>query len=424
MSEPPTVSHEDALFPRCWAAFNLVLIALTWRLWFVSANYPGVPVLGPNFVDSRVVLWTASIALIFSLVVVCLRRQTFRPMWWIVFLAHAVGFFFDQHRLQPWAYQTALYALVFVQVGRPSERKLLTLVAASIYFYSALGKLDYQFLHTVGQEFLATLMAPIGGIPESWGLGLRVRIASIFPVTELVLAIGLFVPATRRLAGIGVMGMHITLLAILGPWGLNHSFGVLGWNLVLLAQAYVLFVSQRSSTERTKESDQPSTVVSEGNSASTNSTDLPPPISWLSLLVVFLALTAPLLERKGYWDHWLSWSLYSPHTSRVELDVHQTVIEKLPIEIKQHLDDQDGDGWYRFAMSQWSLESRGVPIYPQARYQLGLAVKVVKQHQLDGGVRARLRSVSDRWTGARSEDLMFGLQEFQDRGRRYWLWIP
>ena len=62
-----------------------------------------------------------------------------------------------------------------------------------------------------------------------------------------------------------------------------------------------------------------------------------------------------------------------------------------------------------------------MPIYPQARYQLGLAVALAQQSGLNRQIRARLRGVSDRRTGKRSERLLMGFRELWNALGDYWL---
>ena len=138
--------------------------------------------------------------------------------------------------------------------------------------------------------------------------------------------------------------------------------------------------------------------------------------------VVIIALVAPLFERSGYWDHWTSWSLYSPHTSRVEIELHHSAIDALPAIVRSFLEeDADGDGWHELAIDRWSLEERAVPIYPQARYQLALAAAIANRNQLSDEIRARVKSVSDRWTGQRREQLMLGRGEIDEGLKMFWL---
>ena len=54
-------------------------------------------------------------------------------------------------------------------------------------------------------------------------------------------------------------------------------------------------------------------------------------------------------------------------------------------------------------MDRWSLESLGVPIYPQDRFQVGVAMAVMRQSRTQAFV-VTVQSMSDRFTGKRSSN--------------------
>ena len=139
-------------------------------------------------------------------------------------------------------------------------------------------------------------------------------------------------------------------------------------------------------------------------------------------MTVLIALVAPLGERLGYWDHWLSWALYSPHSSRVEVEVHESAIEKIDSETRNFFVEKDeNDRWRALAMDAWSLQRLGVPIYPQARFQLAVADQLAREHQLGDAIRVIVRDVSDRWTGERVEERLIGEKKIREELERYWL---
>ncbi len=333
--------------------------------------------------------------------------QWVRIAWFTIVLGLSLRFLFDNLSLQPWAYQTWIFGWIFAFAPKRSVGIWLRLVATSIYFFSALGKFDYQFVHTVGQDMLEAVFT-FARIPtDSFSMDAKAKLAIVFPATELFIALGLAWKRTRQAAAIFVMLMHASLIAILGPWNLNHSLGVLTWNIVLFVQAWFLF-SQHRRWE-----------IDSGTSSSFT-------LRWMlvSPMVLFLVL-APLMERRGLWDHWTSWSLYSPHTSRVRIEIHQSTIEKLPTELQKYIHrDEDGDRWYDFSIKQWALETKGVPIYPQARYQLALADRIATRFQLDRSIRAIEQSVSDRMDGSRTEFRMLNAQEIHDHTGFYSLSSP
>src|SRR5690606_29386070 len=101
------------------------------------------------------------------------------------------------------------------------------------------------FLHGLGQQFAATVAAWLGASIEDWPAAVRLAAAGLFPVGELLTAAGLVFRRTRVAAIILAFVMHGGLLALLGPWGLDHRPGVLLWNVYFLLQAVILFAPFR-----------------------------------------------------------------------------------------------------------------------------------------------------------------------------------
>ena len=410
------------MFQAVWGGFVILLLATTWPVWWCTGDYPALPLI--DMVRRNVgvetqhgVLRTATILVVVSLLVVvmvvvsskaslrCLSVSRVQRLGWaVVAVGLGVSFLFDQHRLQPWAYQTFLYAILFATANAVVLRRWIIWVAASVYFFSALGKFDYQFVHTVGQDFVQQVLRWLGiagGLNDGGDQGLlkySVQFAFLLPVTEMIAALCLLFRKTRKLGGVLVMMMHFSLVVLLGPWGLDHSTGVLVWNVALCVQALLLFVL-------------PNGIQTE--SVDAGPVDRNPSITWpVARIIMIVALVAPLGERWGYWDHWLSWSLYSPHTSRVTIELHRSSITKLPEQMQCYVwPDHDQDGWQRLDIEGWSLDVRRAPIYPQSRYQLSLAIELGQQYRLGPGIRVIRRSLSDRWTGKRKEDRMIGMKE-------------
>lgn len=360
-----------------------------------------------------------SVTLMIGLImaVAAARNNRIQLGWIVVAGSLFVSFLVDQHRLQPWAYQSFFYALIFCTMNSISGRKWIMPLAASIYVYSAAGKFDFQFQHTVGQDLIAALANLLGGLPENLDAEMTARLALLFPTVELLAGLGLYLPKTRRLSVVVLISMHVSLLILLGPWGLDHSNGVLLWNLMLIAQAYFLFWLRppiQPTPQEPKSADQ---AMPE-----TNHVGAPAITTWCVKLLVLLAILSPLVERYGYWDHWTSWSLYSPHTSRADIELHRSVMENLDPQLIQFLEeDEDNDGWHRLSLESLSLTNRFVPIYPQARYQLAIANQLCCSSDLDTEIRVKLRGVANRWTGKRRESRLIGKQQIQEACKNFWL---
>ena len=338
VSETAEIPNESWLLPRLWGLFLLLLVALTFRLWIGPPEIPGIPAIPliPHGLRLPTLCYVVpSIVLVIGLLLVVIAPARCVKLWWLVAGSLFVSFLLDQHRLQPWAYQSAIYALIFAAMDPHRGRRFLIPLAASVYLYSAAGKFDFQFAHTVGQDFLEALANPFGGLPDQLAPSARAKIALVFPAMEFLAGLGLLFRRTRSLAAIVVMLMHASLIAILGPWGLDHSTGVLVWNLLLIVQAYLLMLKPgsletKAATERDAVGLDQARQPGHSHVASS-----------LVVSVVVIVLFAPVLERSGYWDHWTSWSLYSPHTSRVDIELHRSAIGMLDPYSRSFVDDDD-----------------------------------------------------------------------------------
>jgi hypothetical protein len=394
-------THDERLsrLSRIWAAMLLGLLAVTWRLWLGNSAYPAIPMMALPDTWQRPISLISLALIVVGCCGVVLLSSGGRLLWLLVSAGLLGSFVADQHRLQPWAYQSAVHGVLFALLSGHNARRWSIGFLASVYVYSALGKFDFQFVHTVGQDFLRPIFSATG-LEDRLDVTWKVKLAFVLPGLELVGGLGAIFRQTRRAAGTLLVTMHVGLLVMLSPFGFNHSYGVLLWNVLLGIAACEMFVRHPVSNP-------------------TSSVRPYRPLERFAILLTSMAIAAPLVERSGYWDHWPSWALYSPHNSRVKLQVHSSALGSLPIGLTRNL--TLNEGWVDIDLDAWSLESRGVPIYPQARYQLALATHLAKAYNLNNSIRCVVQSVSDRWNGQRDEKLLLGADEMQKLLQAFWL---
>jgi hypothetical protein len=400
-------------FVRVWAIAGLALIAGTWRLWTPQSVYPQVPLvpagrLAPLWFDW---IGVAGMMIALATALVANHRSSIGRAGLWVFASSATGMILlDQHRLQPWAYQFVLIALVLATRSDTRSFGLLRWLTVGIYFWSSLGKFDHVFLHGLGQQFAATALGWAGVVIDDWPPWLRLAAAGVFPAWELLVALGLLFGRSRTIALAGAVVMHLGLLAVLGPWGLDHQPGVLIWNLFFLAQAIFLFSPARRPEENV--------AAPEGDDDLTNAR----PQFGLAELIIALAITLPVLEPLRLWDHWPSWGLYSTRAERVTVLVHRLAAFRLPDELTPYLQRAPaGDDWRELEIDRWSLETLGAPVYPQARFQLGVAEAVGRRFELGGFIQAVHFYPSDRRTGERRQEAWVGVDAISEAASGSWL---
>lgn len=378
---------------RWTAGMAVVLIIATWPLWTLQHQFPVIPAFRFLCSAPQVVDWLCLAVLLLSLSAVTLGTARLTSgCSWLAIISGLALLALDQHRFQPWMYQLLLFLAIMLLADRQLMRRLLTWLIISVYFYSAVGKLDYEFLHTVGQQFFQALLSWFSA-EAAEGKSLPIFIVGLLPLGELVLAAALAYRPSRRVAGVLACIFHLGLVLVLGPWGLHHSAGVVLWNLQFAVQAILLFSLASSAAEQHPPGSEIPPRQRKWSAA------FPAP---LALTLTYLAIALPIVERFGWWDHWPSWALYAPHSSRVEVLVAETVVSRLPEDLQREMPESDALAiWVRVPIERWSLASTRAPIYPQARFQLGVGAALARRLDSDFEIKLQLLSVSNRFTGSR-----------------------
>ena len=403
---------------RTWLLFQLIcgisalaLLAVTWQLWIPQGSFPQIPLLEIGNRIPTLFEWLALGGLVTSFIVFCgitIRAllgesKEFAPKLTKVLL-FAIPLFasslilVDQHRLQPWMYQFVILSLVFGFSEYKNGLALCRIFAISIYIYSAAGKLDFEFLHSVGNDFLKTAFAFLGIEAESWPTQLQIAVTCLFPFVELLLGAMLVFKKSHYVGAFLGIALHVSLLLILGPFGLNHAPGVLVWNLFFILQIIVLFSPFSKYFFKVEDSDADDKLQSTSTARLGNKV--------ANCLIVFVVL-APSLERFDLVDHWPSWAVYAPHSSRAIVEIHQSGISKLPNDLRQ-LCEANSDDWLKLRIDLWSIKSLKAPIYPQNRFQLGVAEYIADQYKLDRDIRVHLLGTASRFNGDRSQVTLYG----------------
>ncbi|WP_145116023.1 hypothetical protein [Gimesia panareensis] len=436
----PSMSRETLqlrLLKTNLGIFALTLLGTTWQLWIPQTRFPQIPLFewvsalpaGIDWLTFGIMLATAGGLLLFSLVPILLKRSEQEPAagWQrscgLLFLsAYAVSVLFDQHRLQPWTYQFALGLLVLTCLKPPRAIRLMRLFVISIYLYSAFSKCDASFVQTLGRQLAEGLFSAVGISTAFWSPKTLGWIAATFPVGELLVAAGLFFRRTRKPALVAAIGMHVCLMLAIGPWGLNHYRGVLIWNIYFIIQDLLLFTANQTlDCPRTAKTE---AQISEESLSPGRATVL----ERVPLLLVWLAILAPLLEPTGYFDHWPAWGLYASRHDRVVLLVNEQARAQLPASLQPFVDPpQPLSPWCRVRVERWSLAELGAPLYPQARFQLGVAIGVgrllqqLPETEASPRIKLLFEGAANRWTGKRNVSEYTGLKEIEALSDRFWL---
>jgi hypothetical protein len=375
---------------------TMLMLALSWPLWVGAGDFPRIPFV-EGLRDWPGGLSWGAFGLVLGTMALATAGIATRPAFGGVILTLLVLILHDQHRSQPWVYQFLMAALAWATVPASRALGLTRLFIVALYFHSGLSKLDVSFVRELGRVFLESAARPFGLEPTGWPEWVRTAAILAMPAWEIVVAVGLCIRKTRRLALVGAIALHAALLGVLGPWGLGHSTIVLVWNAALIVEDLILFGPELVAT----------------------APEPPRRLEPWTRAAFLLAAVLPFGERAGLFDSWPSFALYASHVERTEVLFHIDDLAEVPESIRRHVRPGGERGGQRLDLTAWSRAERGVPVYPQGRANNGVAEALAVQYRGAFGVQVVQWGRADWLSGARSRDEALGPEAISRLGRRY-----
>lgn len=265
------------------------LVALTWlitklicyKLWLSNRLFPLIPVH-----DALADLPAPVHATLFIISLGCLSLLLIFPnrkLVMVLLIVELLSCMLDQDRWQPWEYQFIFMMASFVFIKDEKENRFSwQLILAGIFFFSGLSKFNSAFIHDVWQNLVLHRWLGIYHTSD-----LLIRSGYALPLIEMAAGIFLLIKKTRRLAILVLVSMHLLILALLGPAGLNMNAVIWPWNILMPFLLYFLFYHEKF---------QYSYFFSLK------------PFGWIVFACWWVM---PWLQLAGYWDKYLSSVLYS-----------------------------------------------------------------------------------------------------------------
>ena len=413
--DPGRAGPAASVLGRLASASLLVLMTATWPLWSVTA-FPRVPFVGtlvrlPSWFE-----WTAfaafaaaqSVALIWGF-----DRRAGRRGVAASVLALALLVLADQHRLQPWVYQLIVLEVVLAGLSAAEAIALARMLVVSIYFYSALSKLDRSFFESGGGQIVDGLLESLrltGSVTD----GNRMVLAGTVALGELLVAFGLCWRRSRKYAWLASVALHALLLLALGPLGASSKPGVLLWNVYFIAQNVILFGWAGELPAGELSTDGRTTTASQRGRVGT--------ARWAIRGLAVFVLLFPLTEPFGICDVWPAWAVYATGPERARVFVAAADRGKLPEAARPYLQPpRFEDDLCLLRIDRWSLDACGAPLYPQNRFRLGVALALDDKAAIGEGLVVELDGPADRFTGKRTTRRLQGRAAIAAELDRDWL---
>jgi len=268
----------------------------------------------------------------------------------------------DQNRWQPWEYQCIFIVFIFL-VNRNRQVfiiPLFTFILASTYFYSGCNKLNDGFLQNVWvQMFLRSfLKLPVTVALQPW----LYYCGYLLALFELLAGLGLMFLKTRKTAAKALILMHLFVLVLLGPLGLNYNAIIWPWNVALIGYLYILFLYKNDPAFNFK-------PIFQG---------------WNNLVFICWGIL-PVFGLFGYWDGFLSSSIYSGKSPWMVICIRDT--SKCP-ELKPYYSSNQvkpcGDGSTGINLQTWGLSETNMILNPELRVLKQIQKKLEKQYASAG----------------------------------------
>lgn len=257
----------------------------------------------------------------------------------------------DQNRWMPWNYQFFITIALVVFNNKNSNQFLnfFSFLLASTYIFSGLHKLNGGFLYNVWERMILRNFFEFNysQINQIWihysGLGLG--------LIELIAGTGIIFLKNKKIPAVLLIGMHLFILTLISPFGLNHNSSIWPWNVSMILFLYIVFINENHY-----------------------------PISFKYLTTGFNKIAfivigiLPLLNFVGLWDTYLSFNLYGGNTLQMEICIPKE--EKIS-EYKPFLKAKS-----RFCkdcnvlnVNNWALKEINSVVYPEKRIYVRMAEK-------------------------------------------------
>lgn len=336
--------------------FWIVAKIISWKVWLADRLFPVVPPFNFLFVPSAIhlMLFIFSLLALFALLIF----PTNRVLQVSVIIIEVLSCLLDQNRWQPWEYQYIFIILALV-INYKNEKNGVSAIAfifLSVYFFSGAGKMNPVFAISVRNKIiLSGILHGGNSIAYEW---LVYHIGYLLGIIEILSGVGLFFMRTKRVSAIFIIIMHLFILAIFGPFGINYDRIIWPWNVVMIVIAYVFFICN--------------TPVSTSFQSITQ--------GWNKLLIVFFGIL-PVFNFFGYWDFYLSSSLFSSKPPDMYVYIHKPGGSKvLQPFFADHKNKFPFNNDSILNIRAWSFREMQVPVYPELRIYKSIKEQLLKRY--------------------------------------------
>ena len=351
------VASKKLIVTRFICFFWLVAKVISWKVWLADRLFPIVPPFTFLFVPSYIhlLLFIFSLLALFALLIFPIKRV----LQVSVIIIEIFSCSLDQNRWQPWEYQYIfiLLALVINYKNNKNAVSAIAFLLASVYFYSGIGKINFAFSLYVRNKIVLSGIFPAGhAISYEW---LTYHAGYLLAFIEVVLSIGLVFKRAKKMSAIFLIVMHLLILAILGPFGSNYDTIIWPWNMAMILILYILFLRNVPVSITF-------TSMKKG---------------WNMIILILLGVL-PALNLFGYWDFYLSSSLFSSKVPEMYICIHNFGTGKTlqPFSAAAKNNFMCDSNSVLLNVKTWSFREIRVPVYPEIRIYKSIKEQLLQRY--------------------------------------------
>lgn len=350
------------------AFFLLVTKIWSYKTWIADRVYPIIPPVDflkhvPDFLH----IFLFGFSLLILMIILFLKEN--RLLLVVLFLSELVSCSLDTVRWQPWEFMyLCILLLVIINFRKPKNILFLThLFLVSVYIFSGLHKLNRSFLSSV---WLDVILNDFFGLSLSAILKYKLFfVGLLIPAIELSLAVLLFLSKSKRKISYFLIFIHVSILIIIGPFGLKYNSIIWFWNVAMIAILLIVYAKPIEAVNKTFYIRQS---------------------YWLVLWFVM-----PIFSFFGLWYQYFSSNLYSGKGYQMYICVNNNNDE-----LKPYLESVNGklckDKPY-IILQNWAMsEIKSAPI-PELEVYKKISIEVKKKYG-DKNVKVFLHNIETKRT--------------------------
>jgi predicted DCC family thiol-disulfide oxidoreductase YuxK len=325
----------------------IVGLCMSAKLWLSSRTYPLTPIFSHLPTINHPWDSVIFVGLILSALTAIFSPKPKKYIWGFLALL-LVLCVLDETRLQPWVFQYGFLLIALAlfswdsedEIGRTHVMNIARLVVASTYIFSGLQKVNLAFIERV----FPWLVQPITNSFPFLALPLYL-FGLLAPFVELAFGLGLLTKKYRRLSIVLAISMHVFILAMIGPFGLDWNTIIWPWTITMVIFDLLLFAGKDDFSFR-------DVLWTKGS-----------PLHAAALILFGLL---PFFSFFNLWDSYLSSALYSGNVTTAYVYTGDTGLSQLPQGIAKFFTPTAKNN-NRLDIEIWSITELNVPPYPETR---------------------------------------------------------